>query len=214
MKTDELISKLSGELQAVKTPEKPLRFASKWSAVILGLISVLLLIVKPRADIFEALQRSGTLLEVFTFAGLLFTALLMVSWTSSPGRAGPVRYSQLLLSFLGLAGAIHFLGIFGLSHDLLMAGIDSTGARCTLVAAGFGVLAGALIAYKTRQGASTNPLMSGLLVGLVSLGAAGVGITLDCGSDNGMHIMLWHFLLPLALMTAAGFALGKKFLRW
>jgi len=214
MKTDELISQLAADLKAVKPPEKPLNFASKWSALVLGLMAVLLLVVKPRADILEALQKTGTLLEIFSFAGLLFTALLMVSWTSTPGRASPVRYSQLLLSFLGFAGAIHFIGIFGISHELMMEGIDSAGSRCTLASAGFGVLAGALIAYKTRQGASTNPLMSGLLVGIASLGAAGVAITLDCGSENGMHIMLWHFLLPLALMTAAGFALGKKFLRW
>lgn len=214
MKTDDLISQLSLDLKPVRRPEKPWVFAVKWSVVSLAGVVLLTVFISPRTDLFQALQEIGTILEIVSFSGLLFASLLLVAWTSSPGRPLPVRYSQILLGFLALCGVVNFVRVFGIGPEVLREGLEIIGSRCTLLAVAFGVLSGGFFAFKTRQGASTNPVVSGLLVGLAALGVGGVAITLDCGSDNGMHILLWHFLLPLGVMTALGFGISKKFLRW
>ena len=214
MKTDDLISQLTGDLKPVKSPENAFVFALKWTIASFVLITVVISFLKPRADLLATLQTAGMFGEILSFAALLFASLLLVSWTSSPGRERRAIYSRFLFFVLAICALVNFFGIFGLSPELRAEGMDVLGSGCTLVALTVGILTGAAFAYKVRQGASLNPFKSGLLVGLAALGAGGVAITLHCGNTNGMHILMWHFLVPLVAMVILGIVIGKKILRW
>lgn len=214
MKTDDLISQLTGELKPVRRPENAFVFALKWTLAAFFIIAAVFGLIKARADLGDALQKSGTLLEMLAFAALLFTALLLVSWTSSPGRESKKIYSYLMLGIFGVCALLNIVGILGLSPESISEGIDVLGSACTVVAMVVGLSAGAMFAFKARQGASTSPLKMGAIIGLAALGAGGLAITMHCSSTNGMHILVWHFIVPLVAMVTVGLVVGNKILRW
>lgn len=214
MKTEDLISQLTGDLKPVRAPEKAFVFALKWTLASFVMIAAVIGLLSFRGDLQARLQTASTIWEILSFVALLFSALLLASWTSSPGRETKNGYSRLLLGVLALCALVNFVGLFGLSSELIAMGMDMLGSNCTLVAMAVGILTGAMFTYKLRQGASTNPLKSGAIIGLAALGAGGVAITLHCGSANGMHILMWHFLTPFAAMVLLGMVIGKKIFRW
>lgn len=214
MKTDDLISQLTENLKPVQSPEKPLSFALKWGIGSLVLIVLVILSLLPRIDLMQSLQHFDTWAQLGAFALLLFASLGLVSWSSSPGKEGFKKYLKGVFAILALLALIQVVRVLGLSEDLMAEGLAVLGSRCALVAMIVGAVTGALITWKARQGASTHPLMSGLVLGLAAVGAGGVAITLHCSNLNGMHILVWHFLLPLIVMAVAGSFVGRKILRW
>jgi hypothetical protein len=214
VKTDDLISQLSQDLKPVKTPEKPFVFAIKWGVLSLALIVIMILGLQPRIDLLQSLQQFDTWVQLGAFALLLFASLALVSWASSPGKDGFKKYLKAVFALLSGLAVIQVVRVLGLSEVLLMEGLSVLGSRCALVAMAVGVATGLFVTWKVRAGASTHPLLSGLVVGLAAVGAGGVAITLHCASSNGMHILVWHFLLPLVVMTMVGSLVGRKILRW
>jgi hypothetical protein len=214
VKTDDLISQLTENLKPVQSPEKPLVFALKWGIGSLALIVLAVLNLRPRMDLVQSMQHFDTWAQLGAFALLLFSSLGLVAWSSSPGREGFKKYLKGVFTVLALLALIQFIRVLGLSGDLMAEGLAVLGSRCAMVAMIFGAISGAFMTWKARQGASTHPLMSGLVVGLAAVGAGGVAITLHCSSLNGMHILVWHFLLPLVVMALAGAFVGRKILRW
>jgi hypothetical protein len=215
MKTDDLISQLTGDLKPVRVPENAFVFALKWTLVSFIMIAAVIGLLSFRGDLQARLQTASTIWEILSFVALLYSALLLASWTSSPGRETNYIYSRLLLGVLAVCTLVNFVGLFGLSPELINMGMDMlVGSNCTLVAMAVGILTGSMFTYKVRQGASTNPLKSGAVIGLAALGAGGVAITLHCGSANGMHILMWHFLTPFVAMVLLGMVIGKKIFRW
>lgn len=64
-----------------------------------------------------------------------------------------------------------------------------------------------------RRGASTNPQLSGLLIGLASGSGAAAGYALHCTEDSPLFFVTWF---GLCIMAAGGLGayLGRTFLRW
>lgn len=214
MKTDDLISQLAQDLKPVKAPEKPLYFAIKWSLLSLALIVLAVVGLRPRIDLLQSLEHVDTWIQLGAFALLLFASLSLVAWASSPGREGFKKYLKSIFALLSLLAVIQVVRILGISRDLLAEGLAILGSRCAMVAMIVGAVTGVFVTRKIRQGASMHPLWSGVVLGLAAVGAGGVAITLHCASQNGMHILIWHFLLPLVVMAMAGSFVGRKLLRW
>ncbi|MBS1970447.1 MAG: DUF1109 domain-containing protein [Bdellovibrionales bacterium] len=214
MKTDDLISQLTKNLQPVRSPEKPLTFALKWGVGSLVLIVLVILSLRPRVDLMQSLQHFDTWAQLGAFSLLFFASLGLVSWSSSPGKEGLKKYLKAVFAVLSLLALIQVVRILGLSEELMSEGLSVLGSGCAMVAMSVGTVTGAFLTWKARQGASTHPLMSGLVLGLAAVGAGGVAITLHCSSLNGMHILVWHFLLPLIVMAIVGSFVGRKILHW
>ncbi len=214
MKTDDLISQLAKDLKPVRSPENSFIFAIKWSFVSFILIAILIEFIKPRLDLFNGRQELDIVLQVLSFSGLLFVSLFLISWRSSPGRPRQDIYSWIPVLILCIGLLVNLIYVFGLSTEAMSIGMDVLGSSCAFVAMAVGAVTGTIFTLKARQGASTSPLKSGAIVGLAALGAGGLAITLHCGDSNGMHILLWHFLVPSIAMAIFGLVIGKKILRW
>lgn len=214
MKTDDLISQLSADLKPVKPAESVFSFTMKWTLLSVVAVVVVTVGIQPRIDLLQTLASFDTWVQLFGFALLLMTSLALTGWASSPGRSGLQKYLRAV--FLGLAAVaiIQTVRLLGVSEAVLAEGLSVLGSRCAMVSMTVGVLTGALLAWKSRQGATTQPLLSGLVLGLAAVGTGGIAITLHCASQNGMHIFMWHFLLPLMVMAVLGSWIGQKLLRW
>jgi hypothetical protein len=159
-------------------------------------------------------DQTDFLLQLLSFAGLLFCGLALVSWLSSPARKKVSIFSGAVFLFLLISVLVNLVGAGMLSHDELAEGLSPIGNKCTAITLVVSLLTGFIFVMKARAGAPLNPLLVGLALGIASLGSGGIAITLHCGIANGMHIAFWHFLLPLVTTTAVGLLVGKKLLRW
>jgi hypothetical protein len=88
------------------------------------------------------------------------------------------------------------------------------GGYCTLRTLFLGALPAAGGLWLHRHGAPMYPSVSGGLIG----GAAGTqganAMGWACEIDEPMHVLVWHFLLPAALLALIGAWAGRRWLRW
>jgi hypothetical protein len=215
MKTDELIQHLATDLKPVQVRASPLLF-SVWLGMICLCVTVLgVFVVSPRADLLNSISHNPMLLsDLFFSFGLLISALMFSGWLSTPGRVGGRIYFGLCLLFV-------FFLLFSLSHRVWQLdaeqrriGFDLSGENCLFATLAFSLVVSMIAGIAIRKRAPVRPTLTGIIVGLAGLGAGGLAITLHCGSDNGLHIALWHFLLPGILTSFIGYTMGKKILQW
>ena len=220
MKTDDaifdLIGQLSSDLKPVRVQASPVLF-SAWLGTVCFFVSLIgVFVLSPRSDILASVLNNRFFMgDVIFSLGLLFSSLMLSGWLSSPGRPGGRIYFIACLIFGVLVFASLFVRIFGLTAEQSKAGLDLvTGENCLFATFAFAFVASMIIGIAVRKRASVRPALTGIAVGCAGLGAGGLAITLHCGSDNGLHIALWHFLLPGVLSALVGYSLGKKILRW
>jgi hypothetical protein len=72
-------------------------------------------------------------------------------------------------------------------------------------------LASLLIAL--RHGAPANPGLTGAVAALASVGIAATLYASNCPDDSPLFVVTWY-PLATAIVTAAGYFLGKRVLRW
>jgi hypothetical protein len=71
----------------------------------------------------------------------------------------------------------------------------------------------AVALWVLRSGASTRPVLSGAVAGLLSGGAAAVVYSVHCTEDSPLFYAVWY-VLAILIATGAGALLGARFLRW
>jgi hypothetical protein len=212
VKTDDFIDLLAKD----STP--PWRFRSAFGiAVIGGILTAALLFftgIGFRPDISAALHSVRFLFKFVVTIALAVSACAMVLGLGRPdddrlGRKGLV-----------LAGAPILLAIAALAEllvtpeDQWMPRLVGHNARFCLTLIpllSLGPLACILVAL--RQGAATNPGLAGAIAGLAASGIAATFYAANCTDDSPLFVMAWYPLAVL-IVTAAGYFVGRKLLRW
>jgi hypothetical protein len=201
---EKLISRLVADLKPVRPVGPSWRPAlAGWLIGALGVSLLLTAWLHLRADLP---QRLGQAFFVFRGTMLLLSSLLAslaVLKLSVPGRGSPGRESRLAL--VVPAGLTLVLGLL----TLLAVFRAPETVRC-----GLSVMPGALLFALLRRYAPTRPGLTGALAGVAAslLGSAALG--LHCPNDTPLHQLLWHLLLPVGLAAGAGWAVGRRWLRW
>lgn len=214
MRTDDLINQLSSDLKPVRPQLSPFRFAVAFSFVCFIVICAGLMLVHVRSDWGSKFASLPFDLDLLFSLGLMLSALAVVGSLSSPGRGrGTVGLIACFTFVVGIF-AFGFLraGILELSD--MLNGMGAAGVKCLLTVIGFSLLPSLVIGFTLLKRAPLRPKMIGVAMGLASIAAGTFAITLHCYVDNGMHIALWHFLLPIVVGIAAGLTFGAKSLKW
>lgn len=214
MKTEELISQLSQDLKPVRPLPGTGLLVGRWVLLGLLLVAAALTLFHPRADLSAQWQNSATLVQLLSFAGLFLLSLVLLAWSLFPGKPHLTIWEKVLPGLL-ICFFLYQLGrVMQLDKALLLEGLEWQGLECALAASLVGGVTALFLLRRARRGASVTPLKSGLILGLASLGAGGIAITLHCGNENSLHIGLWHLLIPLLVLQGIGALFGLYFLRW
>jgi hypothetical protein len=88
------------------------------------------------------------------------------------------------------------------------------GIGCTIRTLLLGAPATGAGMWLHRHGAPVNPGVSGGLIGAASGTQGANAMGWSCPVDEPMHVLLSHFLLPVAMMALAGMWAGRRWLRW
>lgn len=71
----------------------------------------------------------------------------------------------------------------------------------------------AALLYSVRQGAPENPGLAGALAGLSAGGIAAAIYAWHCPDDSPLFVATWY-TIAISVVTAMGFLLGRRLLRW
>lgn len=71
----------------------------------------------------------------------------------------------------------------------------------------------AALLYSVRQGAPEHSGMAGAVAGLAAGGIAAAIYAWHCPDDSPLFVATWY-TIAIAVVTAAGFLIGRRFLRW
>jgi hypothetical protein len=213
MKTDELIQSLVLEARPVRPLASPARLAAALAlcAVAVTLLGAWLLGLRP--DLGGQLLDRRFLMINSMLLMTLGAAALALGTLAVPGR----RRFKVRIAF-GLILLAVLIGMF-LMRRPWFSGVGwglwfSIGAYCTARTLLLGALPAAAGLWMHRHGAPMHPAVSGGLIGGAagSQGANAMGWA--CEIDEPMHVLVWHFLIPSALLAVLGVWAGRRWLRW
>lgn len=71
----------------------------------------------------------------------------------------------------------------------------------------------AALLYSVRQGAPENPGLAGAVAGLSAGGIAAAIYAWHCPDDSPLFVATWY-TIAISMVTATGFLLGRRLLRW
>lgn len=210
MKTEDLIAALARDAKpAGLAPARRLALALV-SAPAMA-FALLILVVKPRADLAAA---AGTMLfelKILFVATLAVAAIALVRAAARPDGALP--RALMIVPALVL--------LFGLGHEiatqpasLYMSRLVGRSWQLCLVAIPF-MAAGPLAAllFALRSAAPADPARAGAMAGLAAAAIAALFYGLHCTDDSPLFVATWY---PIAIgaTTAAGALLGRRLLAW
>lgn len=210
MRTEDLIAALARDAKpAGLAPAHRLTLALLLAPVMA--FAMLILVVKPRADLAAA---AGTMLfelKILFIATLTVAAIVLVRAAARPDGVQPRA--------LMIVPALILL--FGLGHEvatqpssLYMSRLVGRSWQLCLVAIPFmaaGPLAALLLAL--RSAAPADPTRAGAMAGLAAAAIAALFYGLHCADDSPFFVAVWY-PIGIGVVTIAGALLGRRLLAW
>lgn len=211
MKTDDLIARLAADNGPRRSPVMLLWLALA-AAFVLALLAMLLT-VGTRPDLAAAAETWRFALKALIMLTLAGTSFLLLRRAIHPGGlAGAPLWSVLAAPALLIVAVLVELTLLP-RGDWGAAAIGQNWAYCLVLVPGFGIAPLAVTLWAIRQGATTQPVLTGVLAGLLSGGIAAAAYAMHCPDDSPLFVMLWYPAGIIAL-GMAGALLGPRVLRW
>jgi hypothetical protein len=211
MDTKNFIENLSKDVKSVRPlPTRKYRWLEFMSGSLIA-TGITFLLFSIRHDLNEVIWTP----KFFVGSFILFVGWMFASYSLSvlqDPTSSTKKYIQ-ISSFL-----IASLGTGYLVHSALMGGFVEgariTGSLCSFEIIFLSLLQSIVILFLLRRGAPTQIGLLGINVGLACgfLGAS--ALQYSCPIENSSHLMIWHLILPFAVLTTAGYFFARKFLRW
>lgn len=209
MRTDDLISRLSGDLRPVRRVPSPWLSAAGWLVLAVSLVGAGVALSGFRHDIAERLmlpeERINLLAATASGIAGAFAAFQLALPDRSPRWALlPLPFAALWISGLG----------WGCLRDLAAHGWPalSTSFACMRFILGFGIPLTLAMIWMARHAAPIRPGAVAALGGLAAAAVASVGLSLVHHLDAAAMVLIWHGG-SVALVTAVAYRWGPRAMR-
>lgn len=211
MKTDDLINLLAQDAPVRTRIGKVLAMAVIAGILISG--GIFFAGIGFRADIGSAMETARFLFKFVVTIALAATACAVVFRIGRPGVSLRVwGWALLAAPLLALAAA---------AVEMAVMPADSWGARmighnarfCLTLIPLLSIGPLACFLFALRHGAPERPGLAGAVAGLAASGIAATFYASNCTDDSPLFVLLWY-PIAIAMVTAVGFVLGQRILRW
>ena len=211
MKTDDLINLL------VKDFDPPWDFRSVLAGAVAGgiIITAILFFVGIdfRPDISEAVKSNRFLFKFVVTVSLAVTAIWATLSVGRPG--GTLAHRGLALAIapalLACAAVVELLVLPESQWMPRLVGHNARFCLTLIPLLSIGPLACLLAAL--REGAPSSAGLAGAVAGLGASGIAATFYAANCTDDSALFVITWYPIATL-IVTAAGYLIGRKLLRW
>ena len=206
---DDFIERLKADLAPVTPWPAPERSALVWFLGTVLLAGLGLLLTRSlRADLRQRIAENDF---IFSAVWLLLCGLLLtmsLSWVGRPGRSG-----QRGLIVAALASVLAFPLLLA-GQALRRSDFEVGASPCLFAVLMLSMIPSSFLFAKMRRLAPVYPSLSGTLIGLAAGSAAAMALSFSCANDGPAHLLVWHWVAPLGLLSLAGAAFGRVLLRW
>jgi hypothetical protein len=210
VKTDDLIDLLA------KDSAPAWRFRSVLGvAVAAGIVIAALVFTEVgfRPDISDALRSGRFLFKFVVTVALAITAYSAARALGRPDDHLGRRWLVLAIAPFLLASAV-LVELLAMPEDQWMPRLIGHNAlHCLTLIPVLSLGPLACILFALRQGAPSKPGLAGAVAGLAASGIAATFYAANCTDDSPLFVMTWYSLAVL-IVTAAGYLVGEKLLRW
>jgi hypothetical protein len=211
VKTDGLIDLLAKD----STPPRP--FRSVLAGAVAGAIVIAAIVffaaIGFRPDISEALNSIRFLFKFVVTVSLAATAIAAALALGRPD-GGFARTGLMLATAPALLAGAVVLELLAIPQSQWLPRLVGVNARLCLTLIpllALGPLACFLAAL--RQGAPSSPGLAGAVAGLSASGIAATFYAAHCTDDSPLFVMTWYLVATL-IVTAVGYLVGSRLLRW
>lgn len=211
MKTDDLINLLAQDTPVRAPLGRALALATVGGVVICA--AMFFAGIGFRGDIDSAMQTGRFLFKFVVTIALAVSAGSLVFRIGRPGVVLKPWALALLAAPLLLAVAV-FVELSVMPSDSWSARMVGHNAHfCLTLIPLLSVGPLACFLFALRQGAPERPGVAGAVAGLAASGIAATFYASNCTDDSPLFVALWY-PIAIAMVTAAGYLIGSKVLRW
>jgi hypothetical protein len=210
MDTDQLIARLSGDVEPVRPLTAPWLRAAWWLAGTLVYLGLVTAVMTSPADL--AASGGSVFLVQQTAAFVAASAAAVAAFTSVvPG------YPRWSLHLAGVAAGLWIISLVaGALREppaaLAAALANSREWLCVAMMIGGGFVPAALIVSMLRQGVAMSPGLTAALAVLAAVGLAGIGACISHPHPSSVTTLVWHGGTLAVLLTLAAVA-GRRYAR-
>ncbi len=212
MDTDELIERLAQTLEPVSRLRPPPARTALWLAVGIPYITLMVVVMSPRSDLFTKLSDPAYLIEQSAALATGITAGLAAFASVVPGFDRRI----LLLPLFPFAIWLGSLGL-GCLESWIQFGPDGLSLYpdwfCFPAILLVGMVPAIAMALMLRRGAPLTPHVSTALGGLAAAGLGNFGLRLFHPQDASIMVLVWQMGTVFVLTALAGWA-GHLLLDW
>lgn len=213
MKTDDLITLLSTNVEAVDRRQVVREIAATIAVGAVAAIGTMLVALGMREDLPQTGPLIFMLLKLAFAVGIVVLASIYLMRMARPGGEGRVAFSWTALPFVALVLlAVMSLAFAPTSHWTMMM-VGDQWLECLLSIPIIAVVPFAAVIWVLRRMAPTDLTRAGALAGLVAGGLSATGYALHCTDDSLPFVALWYGA-TIVLCTLAGATFGPRLLRW
>ncbi|WP_370678144.1 NrsF family protein [Pleomorphomonas sp. PLEO] len=211
MQTDDLINLLA------KDARTSVRFGHVFLiALVIGVVISALLLLSTlgiRKNMVEAIETPRVMFKLGLTLLLAITSTRLAFLIGKPGVSLRAAALALLLPLTAL--------LIGIAAELFVVPRAAWGTSleghfssfCLVFVPMLSIAPLAAILYSVRQGAPESPGKAGAVAGLAASGIAAAIYAWHCPDDSPLFLATWY-ALGILVVTAAGFLLGRRVLRW
>jgi len=208
----ELIDRLVRDATPVRPLASPAVRLARWALVSASCLAAGVALAHLRRDIGQAMWTAWFLMQAGLLIGTALLAAAAALLTGVPGAQHGVAARVLPLGVIG-AWAGWLISIIATRPDHARVWWPTVAPHCAMNVTLLGLVPGLLLWSLVRRGAPLRPAWAGLLAMLTAAAVGAFGTQLLCPNDDAAHLLVWHFG-AVAVLTVAGIALGRQFLRW
>ena len=207
--TETLIDDLAESLQPCKSPAHPLVRVLPWVFLALAYMTGVVNYLGIRPDLVHKFKDSTFLFEIGAMAAVSFSAAMASAWLCVPDMRGAKWLVAVPLTLLGTF--VFWCGVRAHVDGFALPAMHWD--HCFNDAMLMGLVPAAAVIFMSRGGATTRPLLMGMMNAL-SVGALGyVGLRFTCMLDTLGHAGLYH-LLPFIVFGALLGGAARFVFRW
>jgi hypothetical protein len=213
VRTEDLIRRLTSDLQPVRPLRPVVARALGWTVLAAASLVVVAILMGVRRDLGEVAARTDFAFEA---ALLIVTALSAAIGALAVGVPGARRVALAcwLPVTAGVAVVLWAAGeLAAASAAGEPAGRVTFAWQCIFKTASVGAIPGFVLFSMVRRAAPLYAARAGMLALLATSAVGVLGANVICPTDRPLHMLLWH-VAPLVVFAVLGAGLGTWLLRW
>jgi hypothetical protein len=212
MRTDDLITQLSGELEPVKSGAVARILLAALALGLAGSVLVMLLAIGPRHDLAAAMSSFGLWMKLAYTLIIAGFGFWMVERAGRPG-AGMARPAALLVLPVLAIALLAGLQMAAPGADMPGQVMGHSSRVCAFLVILTALPSLAAAFWALRRLAPTRLGLAGAGAGLLAGGVGAFVYCFHCQESTAAFVAIWY-TLGIALTTGIGGILGPRLLRW